>query len=284
MNIINLMRRRPVASYFIVAFLISWGGTIAFGLGPFLSGMEPDLPDLMPMVMIMLSGPLLAGISMTYLTDGRDGLRDLFARMRKWNVGGRWYLSLLIFPALILAVQIPLSIWFNRGLAPIFNPIGIIAGLMAGLQEETGWMGFAYPKMRLRMSALGASIVLGLIHAVWHTAADFFGNFNTMGEDWLPYFVGFFSFVVALRIIIAWIYENTQSVFMTMLAHASSTGFLGILVPTANATQIWPVFYAVYTAALGLVAAFIIIRNRASMTEKPATPAKLSPSWQPGGN
>lgn len=262
----NLLKRRPLASYFILVFLISWGGTFVLGLENFRQGIELQLSDVMPTVVIMLAAPLVIGITMTYITDGNDGLRALFAGVKKWKVGGRWYLALLIFPILILAVQLLLSNWFTPDLAPIFNPIGIIAGLMAGLQEEIGWMGFAYPKMRRRFGILHAGIVLGLIHALWHAPADFLANFNTMQEKWLPYFVGFLIFVVALRVVIVWIYENTQSLLLAILAHAFSTGFLGILVPTANTGAIWPIFYAVYAIALWLVAALIIARNRERMT------------------
>jgi membrane protease YdiL (CAAX protease family) len=246
MNEKNLVKRWPVASYFILVFWFSWGVAIPLGLGDFLKGAELEL--------------------------------------RKWNVSGRWYLALLIFPAAILAVQVPLSIWVTADLAPIFYRIGIMAGLFAGFLEETGWMGFAYPRLRRRFTVLRASIVLGLIHALWHAAADFLGNFNNMGLNWLPYFAAFFVFIVALRVIIAWIYENTRSVLMAQLAHAFSTGFLSILVPTANADEIWPIFYAVYAAALWLVAVLIIRTNRQSMTEQPLELAVHSLSVRPSVN
>jgi membrane protease YdiL (CAAX protease family) len=284
MNEKNLVKRWPIASYFILVYLISWGGVIALGLGDFLRGAELELPDVMPMAVAMLGAPTVVGITMTYITGGKDGLRDLFARMRKWKVSGRWYLALLIFPAVILAVQVPLSIWVTADLAPIFYRIGIMAGLFAGFLEETGWMGFVYPKLRNRFSVLRASIVLGLIHALWHAAADFLGNFNNVGLNWLLYFAAFFVFIVALRVIIAWIYENTQSVLMAQLAHAFSTGFLSILVPTANAGAIWPIFYPVYAVALWLVAALIIAKNRERMIEQPSELAVHSPSLQPSGN
>jgi len=284
MNDKSFLKRWPVASYFILVFLISWGGVIVFGLGGFLSGAELELPDMMPMAVAMLLAPIVVGIGMAYFTGGKDDLHDLFGRMRRWKVGGSWCLTLLIFPVLILAVQVPLSIWVNADLAPIFYPIGIIAGLSAGFLEEIGWMGFVYPKMRKRFSVLRASIVLGSIHALWHAAAGFLGNFNDMRENWLPYFAAFFALMVALRVIIAWIYENTQSVLMAQLAHAFSTGFLSILVPTANAGAIWPIFYTVYAAALWLVAALIIARNRESMTEQPSESSVLTPSWQPSEN
>lgn len=283
MNEKNLLKRWPIASYFILVFLISWGGVIMLGMGDFLSGAKPELPDVMPMVVAMLGAPTAVGIIMTYLTGGKAGVHYLFTRMGKWKVGGRWYLALWIFPAVILTVQVPLSVWVTADLSPIFYPIGIIAGLSAGFLEETGWMGFAYPALRRRFSVMRATVILGLIHAVWHTAADFMGNFNDMGRNWLPYFAAFFVFIVALRIIIAWVYENTESVLMTQLAHAFSTGSLAILVPTANAGTIWPTFYAVYAVALWIVAALIIRKNRKSMTVRPVQMAERKPSLQPSG-
>lgn len=270
MKIMDWIRRRPVASYFLMVFLIAWGGSI-FGVGAkFLDGVELELNDGLPIVVFMLGAPSLGGLAWTYICDGRQGLRDLFSRMKKWRVPGRWYATLLIFPVLILIVLIPLSLLVTPDLTPTFFSLGILMGLLAGFLEEIGWMGFAYPKMRMRLSVLRAGIYLGLIHALWHATADFLISYNSFGQNWLPYFTGFFVFLVALRIIIVWVYENTGSVLLTQLLHASSTGFLAILVPSTNASETWPIFYAVYAAGLWLVAAFIIIRNEKQLVNQPA--------------
>lgn len=270
MKIINWIRSRPVASYFFLVFLISWGGSILGGGAYLLQRKAITLKDTLPMGVAMIGAPTLVGITMTYICDGRQGLRDLFARLTKWRIPGRWYATLLIFPTLILIVLIPLSILVTPKLAPTFFPIGILMGLVAGFFEEIGWTGFAYPKMRLRLSVLQASILLGLIHAFWHFAADFLGNYLTFGLNWFLYFAAFFVFVVALRITIAWVYENTGSLLLACLIHASSSGFLGVLVPMENGGEIWPIFYAVYALLIWLVAAIIILRNEPQLVEKPA--------------
>jgi membrane protease YdiL (CAAX protease family) len=269
MKIMDLIRRRPVASYFLLVFLISWGGSLLGGGAYFLQGKALELKDTLPMAVAMLGAPTLVGIGMTYICDGRQGLRDLLSRMTKWKVPGRWYATLLIFPVLILVVLIPLSILVTPKLSPTFFLPGILMGLFAGFLEETGWMGFAYPKMRLKLSVLRASILLGLFHALWHIVADFLGNYLTFGTNWFYYFAAFFVFVVGLRIIIAWVYENTGSLLLSVLLHASSSGFLGILVPIKYAGETWPIFYAVYTAAIWLVAGIIILRNERRMVELP---------------
>lgn len=269
MKIKNWIRRKPVASFFLVVLLITWVGSVLGGGAYLLQGKEMALKDVIPMAVPMLAAPCLVGILWTYVCDGREGMKDLLARMKKWKVGWRWYATLLIFPVLILIVLIPLSILVTPKLTPTFFPIGILMGLFAGFIEEIGWTGFVYPKMRLRLSVLRASILLGLIHALWHFAADFLGNFLSFGLNWFLYFGAFFVFVVALRIIIAWVYENTGSVLLAQLVHASSSGFLSILVPIKYGGEIWPIFYAVYAVGIWLVAAVIILRKKRRMVVQP---------------
>jgi membrane protease YdiL (CAAX protease family) len=270
MKIIKWIRNQPVASYYLMVFLIAWGGSI-LGIGSkFLRNEILGLQDVIPAGIAMIGAPCFVGFTLTYICDGRPGMRDLWARMKKWKVPLRWYAVALIFPLLILIVQIPLSILVAPELKPIFFRIGILMGLIAGFFEEIGWTGFVYPKMRLRYSVLRASIYLGLIHALWHAAADFLGNFNIFEETWLPYFVAFFVFVVALRVIIAWVYENTGSVLLAQVIHASSSGFLGILVTREYAAETWYIFYAFYAVAIWLVAAVIVLRNERRFISQPA--------------
>jgi membrane protease YdiL (CAAX protease family) len=269
MKIKNWIKHRPVASYFFLVFLISWGGSLLGGGAYLLRGEAMQLKDVLFMGLAMIGAPTLVGIVMTYICDGRQGLKDLFSRMTKWKVSARWYATVLIFPVMILVVLIPLSILVTPKLSPTFFVPGILMGLVAGFFEEIGWMGFAYPKMRLRLSVLQASMLLGFFHALWHFTADFLGNYLTFELNWFLYFAAFFVFVVGLRIIIAWVYENTGSVLLSQLIHASSSGFLAVLLPIKYGGEIWPIFYAVYAIGIWLVAAFIILRNKGRMVEQP---------------
>jgi membrane protease YdiL (CAAX protease family) len=270
MKIKNWIKNRPIVSYFFLVFLISWGGSLLGGGGYFLQGKALELKDTLPMGIAMIGAPTLGGILMTYVCDGRQGIRDLFTRLTKWRIPARWYATLLIFPIMILVVLIPLSILVTPKLSPTFFVPGILMGLVAGFFEEIGWTGFAYPKMRLRLSVLRASIYLGLIHALWHVVADFLGNYLAFGPNWFLYFAAFFVFVIPLRVIIAWVYENTGSLLLVCLVHASSSGFLGVLVPIKNNGETWPIFYAVYAIVIWLVAAAIIFRNERRMVEQTA--------------
>jgi len=129
-------------------FLVSWIGVYAVIGQKFWVGSVIEYSDLGVMAFAMLNGPFFVGLLMTYLVDGKIGLKELFVKMRKYKVAGRWYLPLLIFPSLLLAVSLLLGIFVSPELAPTLGVLGIVGGPMAGLLEETGWMGFAYRKMK----------------------------------------------------------------------------------------------------------------------------------------
>lgn len=263
MNIKKLLRKNLVISYFVIAFIISWGGSVLSGGASFFQGKILEPIEILPMGIAMLLGPFISGIFLTFIDEGSRGIKNLFTRMNIWKKAIRFYGIALIFPILILLVLLPLSALVTADLTPTFFPIGILLGSLAGFMEETGWMGFAYPRMRSKHGVLRASICLGILHALWHIVADFLGNFNNYGTVWFPYFASFSLFVIALRIIIVWVYERTESLFLAQLMHASSSGFLAVLVPMGISGQSWFVFYTVYAVILLITAILIVFRNKA---------------------
>ena len=262
MKIKEFLRRNLLISFFVIAFFISWGGSLLGGGASFAQGKMLELIDVLPMGIAMLLGPFISGIVLTYIDEGRSGVKDLFARMKIWKKDWLWYGAALDFPILILLVLLPLSALVTKELTPTFFPIGILLGSLAGFMEETGWMGFAYPKMRSKYGVLRASIYLGILHALWHIAADFLGNFNNYGTVWFLYFASFSVFVIALRVIIVWVYEKTESLFLAQLLHASSSGFIAALIPMGISGNSWFVFYAVYAVVLWIIASINVIRNK----------------------
>jgi membrane protease YdiL (CAAX protease family) len=198
----------------------------------------------------MVLTPFTLGIILTFLVSGVNGLKELFFRMGKWKVGLRWYAAPLIFPVLILATLVPLAALVSAEFQPNFFFPGLLMGLLAGFFEETGWVGFAYPRMKTSYSALGASLILGVLHVVWHFAANYFTASAFRGVYFVPQFVAFCISMVAMRVILCWVYVNTESLLMAQLTHASSSGFLAILVPISLSPANDTIFYYVYSALL----------------------------------
>jgi membrane protease YdiL (CAAX protease family) len=263
MNIKSILRRFPIASYFLLAYFISWGGAFALGGPKYLRGESMGLDDALLMTPFVLGGPLIAGLVMTYIIDGNDGLRELRNRLLRWRVGLRWYvLALLTFPVFILLVLLPLAAIVSPDFAPSLIGYGILAGLFAGFLEEIGWMGFAFPRMEARFGTWRATIYLALLHGLWHALPGFLGEFGAFGALWLPRFIVMWIVAMAaMRVLLVWIYKNTNSLLFAQLTHASSTGFLVILGPENLRPVQETLWWSIYALALWIPVLIILFMN-----------------------
>ena len=158
----GLVRRHAVESYFALTFAISWLGALAVVAPKLLRGEPVGRFSGILMFPVMLLGPALSGMLLTCLVDRSGGLRDLFSRMWRIRVSGRWYATLLIPPVLILIVLLCLKTLVSPVFAPNRFFVGVWFGIIAGFFEEIGWMGYAFPKMARKGNGLGASVALGV--------------------------------------------------------------------------------------------------------------------------
>jgi membrane protease YdiL (CAAX protease family) len=272
MALIDIVRRRPLACYFALVYLLSGVALVVIGL-PKLDGTVHR--SMLPLVMfpVMVAGVGLTGIALTAVTGGRAGLRELRARFRR-PVPRRWLAVLLIPPAGILAVLGSLSLGVSSAFTPQFFVFGIAAGVVAGSCEEIGWTGFAYPRMRARLSWLPAALLLGLLWGLWHLpVVDSLGAASPHGSWWPEFFAAFIAVMIAIRVLIAWTYEHTGSLRMAQLLHASSTGFLVIL----SAPHVTPaqeaLWYAIYAAVLWAMVITVVSLHRRLTAPIAARPA-----------
>jgi len=205
-----------VTAYFLLAFTISWLGALAMAATHLLRH-EP-LPTITGILMFpaMLLGPSLSGIFLTWITAGSPGLRDLFSKLLRARVPPRWYAPLLIPPVLVLSLLFSLKTF----LSPIFTPnlflMGVLFGVPAGVLEEIGWTGFAFPRMSSQHNPLSASITLGLLWSLWHLpVVNYLGTATPNGPYWFPFFMAFTFAMTAIRVLISWLYTNTKSVLIS---------------------------------------------------------------------
>src|ERR1700745_2091183 len=109
----SFARNNLAVAYFMLTFAISWTAALLVATPKLLQSVP--LPKLTGILMFpaMLLGPSFAGIFLTRRLDGRDGLRNLFARMRRVRFPLRWYSALLIPPVMVLGVLYCLKIFLS---------------------------------------------------------------------------------------------------------------------------------------------------------------------------
>jgi membrane protease YdiL (CAAX protease family) len=262
----SVVEPSSVTAYFILTFAISWTGALLVVAPALVRGQPVPLLASLLMFPAMLLGPPLASIILTFCSGGRSALRDLGSRMGKLRVQPAWYLCLLIPPILVTAVLFSLKTLVSPMYAPNRFLMGIGFGVVAGFLEEIGWMGFAFPRMAVRHGELRAAIILGLLWGLWHLPAiDHLGAASPHGRYWFLYFLAFTFAMTAMRVLIAWLYTNTSSVFLAQAMHAFSTSSLVVFSP-ATVTPAQEVFwYCVYGFVLWLVVAAVVATNGARL-------------------
>jgi membrane protease YdiL (CAAX protease family) len=179
--------------------------------------------------------------------------------MSKPRVNAKWYAFILIIPLTTMFIFTFLSAWVSKTYAPAANiGFGIIIGGLAGFLEETGWTGFALPRLQSKHSVFASGLILGLLWAIWHGMADFWGNFANFGVYWFPTFIIYWILPLsAYRILMAYVYKHTNSLLLAQLMHMFYTGTLVALSPTMSVTEGWlwqvPFAFILWIAAIWVV-------------------------------
>ncbi|HEX6943659.1 MAG TPA: CPBP family intramembrane glutamic endopeptidase [Gemmatimonadaceae bacterium] len=294
------IRKHPVASYFALTFLLSWGGIFAVIGGGAIPAPPEEADRLFVLVYLaMLAGPSIAGIAVTAIAGGMPGLAEFRARLLKWRVEPRWYAAaLLIAPLALLAalaILSPLSDRFVPGVikglggdAPFhsdsrtwFVLTGLLIGLGAGFFEELGWTGFALPRLCARYGVAIGALLLGLVWGAWHFLAIFWGGASAFDSVPIAAYlaVALFSFIPPYRVLMAYVYDRTKSLFIAILMHASLTASMLILGPAVSGTQLLAfdiTFAALFWLAAGLTLGVLQrpMRRNAASHRISATPTR----------
>ncbi len=266
----HLVRRFPLGAFFTLVYAISTVALIVLGPPSLVPATGRDYRALVifPLMVVWVG---VVGLTLTAVCDGRQGLGNLVARVARWRVGPGWYAAaLLISPAAILLVLASLELLVSPAFRPNLLVFGLAFGLVAGFFEEIGWSGFAYPRMRQRFGALSGAIILGVAWGFWHLpVVDALGAASPHGPAWPAFLLAFVAALTGLRVLIAWIYDHTESVLLAQLMHASSTGCLVVFGAAAVSPAEEALWYALYAVVLWITAA--VVRTTYAQLSRSAT-------------
>ena len=226
-----------LAAFFAITFGFSW----LLWLLPLLrSNGIGELPEVVGLLgMFAPFGPGVAAFWLVGRRAGREGIRNLWRRGWRAEFDKHWLLPTLGLVPLVGLVTVAIVLAFGGdidwsvGVGPVMVvPVFVLIYLGNALPEEYGWRGFALDPLQERFSALGASLVLGLIWGLWHLPLVFI-------EGTTQAAIPFHEFVLqtmVLAVLYTWLHNNTGgSVLVAALFHASAN-ITGAAVPTWTTT------------------------------------------------
>lgn len=243
-----LVRRHPLATFFTLAYGLSWLAWVPYalstsGLGvvgwrvPSLLG-TTQLAGVLPGAYL---GPLTAAFLVTAAADGRPGLRHWGSRLVRWRVGWRWYAGVLLgVPAAVLLGTLALpGAWgqaraVGLGVVAAYVPLLLLQLVTTAAAEEPGWRDFALPRLQQRFGAVAGTVVLGLLWGGWHLPLFLTEWGGHPATSWVQPVV-FVAGCVPLSLVMTWVFNRTgQSLPIVMVLHA------GI---NTTYTLVWPALF-----------------------------------------
>jgi uncharacterized protein len=266
---------RSVALFYLLAFAVSWAIVIpqaAAGRGLINIQLPGAVGFLSPLA------PMLAAVLMSWREGGTAELKRLLRSLLVWRVAPRWYAVVLLgFPLLALVAVVigfvtsshrpDLSAsyihnifpQFPRNLSPwlLFLPF-LLFSIVTTIPEETGWRGFALPRLQRSWGPVLASLVVGSLWGLWHLPDFFYLQAVQSGISFPLFFAG----TVSTSILFTWVFNGTGgSLLMVSILHSSfnaSDVFLPLL-PQVTRTTLQ---LALYLALITAVAVILIVSGR----------------------
>lgn len=217
-------RRSPFV-FFVLVFALS----IPFWLIGAVTGgrLSADLP----IAALIFVCPGTTAAILVYRESGSAGLIELLKRTFDYRRITRktWWLPVVLLLPGVYALTYLLLRWTGSSVPTLQFPVAgavltLLAFFVAGQFEELGWSGYVLDPLQHRWTALRASILLGLVWALFHYM-PLVQRHRSVG--WIAWWS---LATVTLRVLFTWIYNNTGgSVFAAALFHA--TGNLGNIGP-----------------------------------------------------
>jgi len=215
--------------YFILAYGVTWSIHIPLALST-----RGLISARIPMVIHYLGafGPLIAALIVNGLVGGWAGIRALINRWFKWRVGAHYYVFAVFAPVSLFTLAVlvnrvisgawsDLSLLGEADYLPYLSPLGglLLWFFTYGLGEETGWRGFALPRLQRKYSAATSTLILALLWAFWHIPAFFYRDtYVEMGPLGFPVFLLSITFAT---MVFTWLYNSTGgSLLLVILFHA----------------------------------------------------------------
>jgi len=227
-------------------------------------GYLAGMPDLSALKILGALTPAVFGIVMTAKEDGKAGVKALFKNSLTKAVSAKWLIAVCVAPFIINFAARMVFRSFETNLPQSDTVTGVASFLSftvlvflfgGGLDEEMGWRGYLTDRLIKTTKPIHAIWITSIVWTIWHLPLFYIAGTNQA-------YLSFFEFalpVIALTVIITWIYFCTRSVLLCALFHTFGNVAHEVfkVVPTEQAGN--PLGFYVFTAIMIIIAALILI-------------------------
>jgi membrane protease YdiL (CAAX protease family) len=107
----------------------------------------------------------------------------------------------------------------------LFSTVGLLVACLAALGEEIGWRGLLVPELTEVTSFGKASILVGIIWAMWHYPAIIFADYRSEAPLWFQ--LSLITLVVfGYSVLTAWLRLRARSIWPAVLWHGAHNLFI----------------------------------------------------------
>lgn len=249
-----MIKRNPILWFVILTGILS--------LGTYYLPLPPEQRSLfVPILLVFV--PAVVSIPLAYLTEGRDGFRQLFSSVRgawKWVLIGAGVGALIRVAVLVAGMLLGTSI--QAELSGQGTAFILFATIPLAWFEELGWRRYALHRLLMRQSPLKGSLVLGLPWGLIHLIIILPGMMAA-GTPAIPQ-----TFVlIALSVVLTWAYVHSGgSILAVTLLHGVQNGLVVLNRGLGMAEVTW-LMLGVYSS----FAVLLIVLDRRTFFARPAT-------------
>ena len=209
---------RANLNFFALVFALS----IPFWI---LGAIAPDttkiLPIKLPISSLMTFCPLIAAAILVYKKQKTQGVKQLLKQSFDFKKikNKKWYIPVVLFmPGVALlsywCLKMTVGILPAPQLSALTLIVFFIAYFIGAIGEELGWSGYIINPLQDRYGAFNASMIVGIVWALWHIIPFHQAHQTT---NWIVWQC---IATVLLRVIMVWLFNNTgKSVFAIVLFH-----------------------------------------------------------------
>jgi hypothetical protein len=258
------IRKRPVMgtktllSFLGLTFGLSWVPMALFMLFPDqLIPLFGEISTSNPFFLLAVYAPSLSGIFLVWRHCGLIGVGSFFRRLLIWRAPAQWWLFLLLgIPVIVYTAAafkgtindpLPFSPWY------LVFPALMQSLLLGPMGEEFGWRGLVLPLLQRRFSPFWASLILGVVWAIWHAPAFLMSGTPQSAWSFGPFFVG----LIAITVILTPLFNASRgSLSIAILYH------LQMMNPMFPDAQPWDNFL------FAIAAVIIVFLNRRQMFQR----------------